>query len=416
MKTVGQTAVELCIDSIVVNGRHRKQMGDLQSLANSIDSVGLLHPVVVDEKRHLIAGHRRIEAYRLLEREKIPVTVARNFSDVQKLLIAERDENTERLDFSPTEALSLQQALLPMEREEAAKRKSEGGKTGRRNRISGTKKASGKKPEAKAAEKSAAATGYSEATLRKIKEVQDSGYADLVERMDKTGKVDRAYREMKRRQDREAREREASEASKELAGEDCGVVVGDFREVAKNIADESVSLIFTDPPYDRESLPLYGDMAAIASRVLIPGGSLICYLGQYQIDEVCKLVSPHLRLWWTLACIHTGTSARMTEYGIVVKWKPMLWFVKGTRGDKQTFVDDAIVSQQEKSHHDWQQSVKEAGYYIDKLTISGELVFDPFCGGGTTSVAAKKLGRRWATCDVDSVAATFARKRVRDCD
>jgi ParB family chromosome partitioning protein len=35
------------ISSISVVGRHRRDMGDLQALANSIAEVGLLHPIGV---------------------------------------------------------------------------------------------------------------------------------------------------------------------------------------------------------------------------------------------------------------------------------------------------------------------------------------------------------------------------------
>ena len=191
-----------------------------------------------------------------------------------------------------------------------------------------------------------------------------------------------------------------------------GFVHGDFREVAKTIAPASVDLIFTDPPYDRKTLPLYGDLARIAADKLVDGGSLICYLGQYQIGEVINLITPHLRLWWTLAVIHTGRSARMNEYGVVVKWKPLLWFVKGTRGDKLTFVDDLVVSREEKDSHEWQQSLEEASYYIERLAPAGSMVFDPFCGGGTTAVAAKQLGRRFLTCDLDGDSLALAKARI----
>lgn len=208
----------------------------------------------------------------------------------------------------------------------------------------------------------------------------------------------------------ERRERIKSFAKLEVAG----FHHGDFREVAKDIPDASVDLIFTDPPYDRKTLPLYGDLAKIAAQKLVAGGSMICYLGQFQIDKVCELVTPHLNLFWTLAVVHTGQHARMTMLGIVVKWKPMLWFVKGTnRNDHLTFVDDLIVSAQEKSHHDWQQSVIEASYYIEKLTPAGGLVFDPFCGGGTTPAACKKLGRKFITCDVDRDALALAKERCQ---
>ena len=41
-------------------------------------------------------------------------------------------------------------------------------------------------------------------------------------------------------------------------------------------------------------------------------------------------------------------------------------------------------------------------YFIDKLTLPGAIVVDPYCGSGTVPAACKKLGRRWLACEVDS--------------
>ena len=94
--------------------------------------------------------------------------------------------------------------------------------------------------------------------------------------------------------------------------------------------------------------------------------------------------------------------------------KPILWFVKKTRGDKQIFVDDLIVSKKEKDAHEWQQGVIDATYYIEKLTLPGDLVVDPFCGGGTTGVAAKRLDRRWRMFEIDTDSVAISRQRIRE--
>ena len=43
----------------------------------------------------------------------------------------------------------------------------------------------------------------------------------------------------------------------------------------------------------------------------------------------------------------------------------------------------------------------------------GEMVFDPFCGGGTTMVAAETLGRCWAGADIEPTAPKFLVKILR---
>lgn len=193
------------------------------------------------------------------------------------------------------------------------------------------------------------------------------------------------------------------------------VRLGDFRAILPSIPDGCVDLIFTDPPYDKETVPLYEDMAREAARILRPGGSLICYLGQYATAEVCGLMGKHLKFFWPLCCYHEGPGQVMAFWGIRVKWKPMLWFVNGAnRFDTSAVIEDLIVSTKEKSSHPWQQSVKEARYYIEKLTPKGGLVLDPFCGGGTTAVAAKQAGRKWITCELDAEYASIATQRIKE--
>jgi ParB-like chromosome segregation protein Spo0J len=45
------------------------------ALAASIEAIGLLHPVVVSQHGRLLAGQRRLMAFKQLGRETIPVTV-----------------------------------------------------------------------------------------------------------------------------------------------------------------------------------------------------------------------------------------------------------------------------------------------------------------------------------------------------
>ena len=63
------------IADIQIGERHRKDMGDIEGLARSIDEIGLLHPVVVRPDGTLVAGERRIKACLLLGWQDIPVTV-----------------------------------------------------------------------------------------------------------------------------------------------------------------------------------------------------------------------------------------------------------------------------------------------------------------------------------------------------
>jgi SAM-dependent methyltransferase len=70
-----------------------------------------------------------------------------------------------------------------------------------------------------------------------------------------------------------------------------GIYVEDFYTGSDRIADDSVDLIFTDPPYDKDSVSLYRKAAQVAARILKPGGSFVAYSGQKYLPEVYGLIN-----------------------------------------------------------------------------------------------------------------------------
>lgn len=191
-----------------------------------------------------------------------------------------------------------------------------------------------------------------------------------------------------------------------------GIHRGDFRELAHMIPDESIELVFTDPPYDEESVGLYEAAAKEAARILKPGGSMIAYSGQRHLPEVLVGMSKHLRYWWTIAGVHEGGNQMLQKLGIRCGWKPLVWFVKGTRGDVQSVLLDVVRGDREKFAHAWQQSQAEAEYYIRELCSEGGTVVDFFLGGGTTAAACEATGRRCIGFELNAAAIESAAKRL----
>ena len=54
------------------------------------------------------------------------------------------------------------------------------------------------------------------------------------------------------------------------------------------------------------------------------------------------------------------------------------------------------------------------GVPVERLTEPGQLVVDPFAGGGTIPAACKVLGRRWLATEKDRNTALVARKRLAE--
>src|SRR5262249_31481965 len=136
------------------------------------------------------------------------------------------------------------------------------------------------------------------------------------------------------------------------------ILTGDFRQALSGIPDDSVALVLTDPPYDADSVPLYGDLAEHAARVLKPGGSLVAYAGHHALPEILPLMGRHLRYWWQLTLLHAGNSARMPGKWVYVGCKPLLWYVKGHRWNKDYLADPVQGDPPDKLLHDWQQGLK----------------------------------------------------------
>ena len=95
--------MQMRVDEIIVRKRIRRDLGDLNELAESIEKHGLLNPVIVNHKEVLLAGERRLESVKLLGWETVPVRILENPTKIEEIEI-EIDENIHRKAFNPDEA------------------------------------------------------------------------------------------------------------------------------------------------------------------------------------------------------------------------------------------------------------------------------------------------------------------------
>jgi 16S rRNA G966 N2-methylase RsmD len=189
------------------------------------------------------------------------------------------------------------------------------------------------------------------------------------------------------------------------------LITGDFANAG--IEPNSVDVIITDPPYPAEYLPLYDTLAERAAVWLKPGGSLVALCGHMYLPDIITSFSRHLTYYWSIAYLVPGASSRVWTREVHQQYKPALWFVKGHYEGRK--VTDVVKSRgRDKRFHKWGQD--EAGFVqlVEDLTKSGDLIADPFCGAGTTGVAALRLGRRFVGIDVDAAALAITASRLAE--
>ena len=180
------------------------------------------------------------------------------------------------------------------------------------------------------------------------------------------------------------------------------------------LPDSAFDCIFTDPPYDQESLPLYSELAKLASKVLKPGAACLAYAGFLYLPEIMALMAEHLTYRMVL-CIHQpGTTSRIWPSKTFQNWRAVLLYQKPGEPAWDWFTNFYCTPSNEKSLHDWQQVAGPALFWLEKFTLPNGLVLDPFCGSGTTAWACKELGRHYLTFDTDPAAILTAQQRLRD--
>jgi len=105
---------------------------------------------------------------------------------------------------------------------------------------------------------------------------------------------------------------------------------GDCREILPQIPDKSIDLVLTDPPYKREYLFLFGELARCAMPVMKDGSLLLTLTGHFSFDKIIKDMTAYLDFYWIGGMPNwLGTIARYHPRQMMMAWKPCVWLSKG---------------------------------------------------------------------------------------
>lgn len=243
---------ELDISEIDMQERYRADYGDISLLADNIKSIGLLHPVVVNNDKKLICGGRRIKAFQHLGLDKIPARIV----DIDSILLGEYAENEVRKDFTQSERVAIAKAI---ELELGERR---GGDQKSNAKIFALDSNEGERTDQIAAKKA----GFgNETTYRQAKKVTENGTPELVTAMDE-GRVKPSVAEKLTSLPRaeqillasKGKEKEAQQAAKEIRQEKASEKKKENDELRANTPKPEFSgkydVIVLDPPWPMEKI------------------------------------------------------------------------------------------------------------------------------------------------------------------
>lgn len=193
-------------------------------------------------------------------------------------------------------------------------------------------------------------------------------------------------------------------------------VRGDFYPwCAANLEADSVDLILTDPPYPKKYLYLWDQLGEVAARVLKPGGILATYSGLYHLPYVLDALGKRLSYCWMLSLQHAGKTHLVFASNVISNYKPILVFKKGGRQKFEKAIADTITNDhRDKTFHKWGQGEGGVRHLMEMFSNPGDLVLDPFAGGGTTLAVASALGRRCICIEIADSHFDIANSRIRD--
>lgn len=180
-------------------------------------------------------------------------------------------------------------------------------------------------------------------------------------------------------------------------------------------APRQYDFIITDPPYPMEYLPLYDVLAARAVHWLKPGGLMIAMSAHYHLNELYPMLDKHLRYFWTGSYLVLGESSGVVSKHVTTMWKPLLMYERKDAPFQGRGFSDVFKSQAgNKDNHEWGQSVSGMYDIISKMCDSGQFILDPFCGAGTTGIAALEHGCFFDGLDIDEQSVNISKARLHE--
>lgn len=191
---------------------------------------------------------------------------------------------------------------------------------------------------------------------------------------------------------------------------------GDCREVLPELQSDSFDLVVTDPPYLVSCTGRWGSDWGVIEGDADPSWVLPVYRELWRTlrsDSLCVSFYgwPSADVFFQ-AWASSGFRPVSVLALIKARWglghftraqhEQAYLLAKGRPKKPETAISDVLIWDDIAQHlHPNQKPLGAISRLISTFSLSGATVFDPFCGSGTTLVAARNLGRRAVGIEIE---------------
>lgn len=384
--------------------RQRRELPDIEGLADSIRTVGLIHPIVVTREGRLIAGERRLTACTSLGWTDIPVQFADTL-DPTELHIIELEENVRRIDLSWVDRTRAIEEYHRMRKTQ--------------------------NPEHSIDDTSAALNMNKSAVYKHIT------VAEELNRDPKIAEIENfstAHNLIQRKMERSgaAALREAVAISSPTPASSAAPAIAslrryaelqnaDFLEWMKKGRKESFNLIHCDFPYGVSTGDKKGQSAAKTLGTYADGEDVYWTLLDSMLFHQDNFIAPsaHMMFWFSMN-FYEETRKRLEAAGWSVNPMPLIWgksdntgiIPDPNRGPRQIYETALLCSRGDrkivkpvanlcwtettKEYHTSEKSLTMLKHFFRMLVDDSTTLLDPTCGSGMAVKAAEISGAKFA--------------------
>lgn len=211
------------------------------------------------------------------------------------------------------------------------------------------------------------------------------------------------------------------------------IISGDCLQILKDIPDETVDMVFTDPPYKVSQT--YGggvdadNLIGVASILrTFPEISRVLKQGRFFVSFYDNRILPFLfEAVKETELVYLKSIYLYRRWGQANRWMgwmqctdPICFFVKGKEKPFQTKVKGKVKHdcyikkspEMDATGHPAQKPIEVTKDIIFWCTEENDLVLDPYTGSGTICKAAKLLNRKYLGVEIQKSIAAQATERV----